>query len=258
MKKEKDTEGHFDAIADTYDSMNVKQWDEKEHAWQMNHIKNQLSLTSDDVILEIGAGTGKDSNFLRNMVGSKLPWVAMDPSQKMCDISCKYPGLIVRKSTGQQALATLQAINPPHPPNKVLMKYCAQYLYDELPKLAKDFFNYLPSGGSVLIVTQANRCGLPFFEKAIQSFLATVRDPKELGDVFEEAGFKVTVEIVYYETKVTRKFWNEFLRNRVYSTLANFTDEEIEKGIKELDSKYGSDSDLPILDDETFVLATKL
>ena len=190
-------------------------------------FKNQLSLTAEDVVLEIGADTGKDSAYLRDLLGARLPWVAMDPSQKMCDVASKYPGLVVQKASRQESVEALQRINPQNSLNKNLMKYCAHHFYDALPKVAKDLFNYLPSGGSVLIVAQDKRCGLHLKKKAFQSILATVIDPKGFADVFEEEGFKVSVEIVYYETKVTRQFWNHFLKNRVYSTLRDSTDEEI-------------------------------
>lgn len=257
MEQVADSVAFFDVIAENYDSMNVKQWDAGAHSWQMDHIKNQLSLTSEDVVLDIGAGTGKDLACLRELARSTLPWVAMDPSQKMCDIASNHPGLIVQKALAQDAVTVLQSVNPQHPPNKVLIKHCVHHFIDILPKLARDLLSILPSGGSVLICAQEHRCGLPFFTKAIQTYLVSIRGPQFYSDIFKEAGFKVSVNSVYYETKVTRKSWNHFLRNRGYSTLKGLTDEEIEEGIKELDLQYGLEADLPILDDETFVLATK-
>ena len=82
-------------------------------------------------------------------------------------------------------------------------------------------------------------------------------DPMLYVDSFNQAGFSTTIDRRDYTTKGTKKFWYDLIRNRMFSTLRDFTDAEIEDGIKELEDKYPDTDELPLISHEVFILATK-
>ena len=64
-------------------------------------------------------------------------------------------------------------------------------------------------------------------------------------DVFKEglerAGFNVTLTSEVYGVVMTKGEWYNKLRGRIFSTLYEFSNEEIEKGLKELDRDWFPD-----------------
>ena len=107
-----------------------------------------------------------------------------------------------------------------------------------------------------MLVTD-RKSSLPLWEKAAQIYQESNPDPNIYVDVFNKAGFNTTIDKVDYVTNVSKSFWFEFVRNRMFTTFRHFSDEELEAGINFLDSKFPDTDFLPLTDHEVFVIATK-
>ena len=77
----------------------------------------------------------------------------------------------------------------------------------------------------------------------------------------EKAGFNVKMSTEICTVKMTKLGWYDRLRKRVFSTLYEFSDEQIEEGLKELDQEWfpgKKESNLvEIRDNLVFYIATK-
>jgi SAM-dependent methyltransferase len=248
---------HYDKIAEKYDELRPADWDEGMLPWLMDHVKAKLALNPDDVLVDVGGGTGSALAFLRQLVAPKLDWVNMDPSPKMCEVATKKAGLIVLEGRADNAVSVLEKACLQHQPNKIMSKHSAHHFKDVFAKFATDIFSYLPSGGEILLLVTDRKCSLPLFPEAASRFANSNPDPQLYVDCFNQAGFATTIDKPNYVTKVSKNFWYGFIRNRMFSTLRDFTDEELEEGIKELESLYPLQDDLPLIDHEVFIVAKK-
>ena len=248
---------HYDKLAEKYDELKVANWDEQMEPTILELIRKMLDIKPEDVLLDVGAGTGSCLAYLRQQVSPKLEWVNMDPSPKMCEVARKRPGLIVLEGRADNTVEVLEQAGLQHRPNKVIAKRCAHHFIPVFAKFAADMFKYLPSGGQLLVIVTDRKCSLPFFKEAADRFTVSNADPSHYINSFNEAGFTTTIDKPDYVTKVPKDFWYEFIRNRGFSTLRNFSDEELEEGIKETEARFPDQQELPLTEHFVYILATK-
>lgn len=253
----KDYNYHYDKIAEVYEQFRVAEWDDKMFPWFMENIKNRIELNENDVLADLGGATGKVLSYLRKLVNPKHQWINIDPSPKMCEVASQKEGLVVLQSRADTVVKAIKEASLEHQPNKFIAKHCAHHFQDAIPNLAKELFSFLPAGGKVLLLVTDKKCSLPLWSSLAESFRVSNADPTIYVHAFQEAGFSVTIDKPDYTTKVSKQFWYGFIRNRAFSTFRNMTDEEIEAGLKELDSMFPDTEELPITDHEVFVVATK-
>ena len=81
-------------------------------------------------------------------------------------------------------------------------------------------------------------------------------------EYLERVEFHVTMAIESHTTKMAKCDWYDKVRRRIFTTLSQFSDEEIEKGTKELDQSLfhrKMEKDLvEVKDTLVFFTATKL
>ena len=74
----------------------------------------------------------------------------------------------------------------------------------------------------------------------------------------ENTGFGVKVQTRPYFLKLDKTRWFEKIRQRFMSNLANFNDEEIEQGLRELEEEYKTKETLDFTDRLVFIVGTKV
>lgn len=248
---------HYDKVAPHYDEFKLCEWDDKMFPWTIDQTKTKLGLQKDDCLADIGGGTGRAIGHLKDLVQPDTPWICMDPSSGMCEVAGKREGLVILQSRADTVTTVLNKAHLMVNPNKFMCRYAAHHFKDVFPKFAQDLFSYLQSGGQMLLLVTDRKCSLPMFDEARRRFAESNPDPMLYVDSFNQAGFSTTIDRRDYTTKGTKKFWYDLIRNRMFSTLRDFTDAEIEDGIKELDDKYPDTDELPLISHEVFILATK-
>lgn len=182
------------------------------------------------------------------------PVLCVDPSSEMLQVAIKRGGLIVCNTTADDFFTT----NDWTKYNKVLLNECAHLFPDTLSTLRKAA-EYLPKDGLLILINRANVCTFPLWKELKKKF--TVHS----GDIFqtflEQAGFKVGVTTETYTIPMTKGEWYTKLRKRMFTALYEFSDEEIEEGLMELDREWFPGKDegdlIEIKDTLYFFSATK-
>ena len=109
------------------------------------------------------------------------------------------------------------------------------------------------------MIVRATESTFPMW-KALKEKFAPVSEEK-FKEYLDRAGFNVRMTTEVGTIKMTKHDWYGKLRNRVFSTLYEFSDEEIEEGLKELDQDWfpgKEESDVvDIRDSLVFYIATK-
>ena len=141
--------------------------------------------------------------------------------------------------------------------NKILMSASGHHIPDFQGTLCRAA-EYLPAGGLLVLITRGTECTFPMW-KALKSRLSYTAE--EFKEPMLNAGFKVQITREVRMIRMTKGEWYDKLRKRIFSFLYDFTDKEIEEGLKELDreqfpGKEHSDT-IDIKDTIVFLDATK-
>ena len=73
--------------------------------------------------------------------------------------------------------------------------------------------------------------------KALEEKFAPL-STEDFKNYLENAGFKLMVALEVGTTLMTKHDWYDKMRRRVFTVLSEFSDEEIEEGIQELDQEW--------------------
>ena len=122
--------------------------------------------------------------------------------------------------------------------NKILMNESAHLFPDPLGTFRKAA-EYLPQDGLLVLIVRARTSTFPMWKSLQEKF--TVFEEDVFQEFLEKAGFTVTITSEVYTVTMTKGEWYDKLRRRVFSTLYEFSDDEIEKGLKEIDRDWFPD-----------------
>jgi len=245
----KTTNNHYDKIANKYNSLWL--FSEDYIQWYLKNVERLLEIQQNDVVADIGGGTGLFGSELHKNANLKNNIVCVEPSEKMCSIADCLRDVEVMHDTADAFFkkGNEQGIS------KILMKEMIHHIPDR-KKLFKDIYSFL-NKGSVLIATREKEIEFPFFKKALQEFSDSQDDYHIFIQELEDAGFSISVEVVPYQMKISSRFWEEAIRNRFMSHLSSFTSEEIEEGINELRESNPQGQDYIFYDNLVFIQGKK-
>ncbi len=171
----------------------------------------------------------------------------------MLQVAVKRDGLIGCNTTADEFFVRGHQLKY----NKILLNECAHLFPDTLSTFRKAA-KYLPQDGLLVLIVRANMSTFPMWAELKKEFSVHVNVFREF---LEQAGFTVQSTMEAYTIQMTKGQWYDKLRRRVFTALHEFTDEEIEEGLKELDREWfpgKQDSDIiDIKDTVMFYSATK-
>ncbi len=173
----------------------------------------------------------------------------------MLQVAVKLDGLIGCNTSADEFFVRSHQVKY----NKVLMNECAHLFPDTLGTFRKAA-EYLPQDGLLVLITRAVTSTFPMWQELKKKF--TVHSENVFQEFLEQAGFRVQKTMEVYTIQMTKGQWYDKLRRRVFTALYEFTDEEIEEGLKELDREWfpgKQDSDIVDIKDTVMLFsATKL
>ena len=159
------------------------------------------------------------------------PVLVIDPNAKMLEIAKKREGI-------ETMLATADGfLNSPIAPsyNKILMARCIHHFSDPFAVL-KAMYNVIPKDGVCMIFQNGlEEANVPLFQAALDKKPPGL-GPKELVPFLTNIGFAASSQEVPTLFTCSKDEWYYRIRCRFVSVLSSFTDEEIEKGITELEN----------------------
>lgn len=237
---------HFDSIAEIYDTL--WHFSERYRRTMLDNIVERLQLTGEDILADIGGGTGAYTQLLKNAVGLQKAY-CIEPSRKMYLEACKLDGIEAIEADAE-GFAGLNL-----PITRVLLKEVVHHIQAR-EALWRHVRTILPERGRILIVTRPQRTPLPLFEAAKRAFAANQPTVETLTEELERAGFATSLYVHPYRFELDTRIWSDMIRKRFMSDLAPFGDEEIEAGIAEIEREHPKDT-LEIADDIVYLSAWK-
>lgn len=200
-----------------------------------NFIQRLVTIHPDDQLLDIGGGTAEISLLIRKEQNLKKPVVCVDPSQDMLDIASTKEGVIGVCATIEEFLSS----RPEYCLDVILMANCVHHFKD-VRGIFTNLATFMPSKGTC-VITVCDPRTLPYFKAAKEKYIGLEGDKlEELRDALETNGFKLEMATDICPIEMDKFLWYNLLRDRHDSGLWRFTDEELERGIAELEMEYES------------------
>lgn len=237
---------HFDTIADVFNRIWYFSDDYKDFI--ISHIHTDLALCSDDILADIGGGTGSFTSRLANEA-HLLRAYCIEPSSAMCEEAAKLSNVTALCSDANTFLASQT------PYTKMLFKEVIHHISDR-ENFWKSAYKSLPHQGKILIITRPQTIAFPFFEAAKIEFSRNQPSQEVLETELRHGGFFITSHQRSHTFRLAKKDWYTMLRHRFMSDLGVFSDKEIEEGIAEIEQKHPGET-IDILDNLIFITATK-
>eukprot|EP00927_Polykrikos_kofoidii_P002288 TRINITY_DN10882_c0_g2_i1.p1 TRINITY_DN10882_c0_g2~~TRINITY_DN10882_c0_g2_i1.p1 ORF type:complete len:269 (-),score=53.42 TRINITY_DN10882_c0_g2_i1:61-867(-) len=229
--------------------------------WQVEQVSRKLELSPGTNIIDIGAGTGAFTHQLVKklvaMGDCKPSAVAVEPSGSMLAQARVFPE--PRPSLMQADIQEL--ISSDLQGDAILLKEVLHhFLPEDMPAIASGLFDMLLPDGRILIVTRpAKLVDYPFPEFFLEYWENHQPNPELFEMLLRDAGFEVVSEVPEkFPLRLSKTCWHEMLRNKFWSWLAFFSEDEIEKGIQELESRFPEDEDYNFSEQLIFIVGKKV
>jgi 2-polyprenyl-3-methyl-5-hydroxy-6-metoxy-1,4-benzoquinol methylase len=241
-----DIPNHFDTIADIFN--NIWYFSDEYKDFVINHIHNELSLGNQDILADIGGGTGSFTSRLADE-STLLKAYCVEPSSAMCKEASKLENIIAICSDAHAFLDS----NTPF--TKMLFKEVIHHIPKRV-EFWKTLYPALPQDGKILIITRPQNVAFPFFASAKEAFARHQPSQELIETELHYGGFHTITHHRSHTFTLPKEDWYTMLRHRFMSDLGVFSDEEIEVGILEIELVHTGDT-LDIIDNLIFIMATK-
>ena len=217
---------HYRKVASQYD----KYYEAQSHA-KATLIQRFIPLTKDDQIVDIGGGTAQISLTIHSELKMMHPVVCVDPCQEMLNFASEK-GAIAIQATAEEFFAS----KPDCHLKVVLMIGCVHH-FKSLNFVLSKLSEYMPDDG-VCVALEITGNSLPMFKDAQQVTGGISAQLDLFYKALEGNGLKCKVVSDSVLEHVNKELWFEAIRNRFSSGLLKFTDEELERGIQELEEEF--------------------
>jgi len=238
---------HFDSIAEVFNRIWYFSDDYKDFV--IHHIREDLSLTPEDILVDIGGGTGTFTSRLADEAHLTHAY-CVEPSSSMCSEAAKHENITAVCCDANDFLAS-------HTPfSKMLFKEVIHHIPNRA-EFWKTLYASFQNGGKLLIITRPQEIKFPFFEAAKVEFARNQPPFSMVEAELKASGFEVKAIPRSHTFSLSKESWYEMLRHRFMSDLRVFSDQEIEKGIAEIEENQKGNENIDIIDNLIFITATK-
>lgn len=210
----------------------------------------KLQLEPDDLLVDLGCGTGMYSIDMLEQVSLNNLVVGVDPFAEMLDnIDPSAPLVRVQEDALTYSRRATHC-------NKILIKETVHHV-DDRPELFRNLHRQLKPSGKLLLVHVPPRVQYPLFDAALERAQGWHADPDELTEQLAEAGFAVERDAVDYPHVIPKDHYFEMVRSCYMSVLTSFSEEELAAGLQEMEERYGDRETLEFVDHFDYLTATK-
>lgn len=239
---------HYDNIAINFD----ENWSftNEYMEWMTDNIINYLKLKSNDIFVDIGAGTGLYTKKIDDKVLLDKPIFFVEPSADMTISIKDNKKYNIFNETSDIFLDRNISFD------KILFKEVIHHISNRNIMWNKLYQN-MNEDGIFLIVTRPSNTKIPLFSKAKEKFKENQPDYNFFVDEAKKLGFSVNVNIKSFNFSISKERWYKMLKDRFMSDLTTFNDEEIKDGIMELE-KLNTSNYVEIEDEIIFLTGQKI
>jgi ubiquinone/menaquinone biosynthesis C-methylase UbiE len=215
-----------------------------------NEIIRILDINPDDAFVDIGCGTGLYSDQIATQTGFTDTATCVDPCREML---AQIPN--PKRFRVVNADAESFASRPDLRYNKVLVKEVIQHVVD-FKTFLNNIHNSLSNDGRILIIKNVFSDSYPLFGTAKALDRNQEKSTENVLKALEGCGFKTSFESLFLPVALEKGTYFDMIRGRYLSFLSRLSDDDIESGIKELDSNY-RDQEILFTDNFQFILGIK-
>ena len=218
----------------------IKNWDNKNWLSSKEYIKSfnkflirQIKLNSNSKILDIGCGRGKILGNLSSNLKLKNKPLGID----IIDHKDRDKRIKFKKISGLSFF-----LKKKYKFDLILIKQTIHLLnFKQIKKLLDSSKENLNQNGKIFIFAlDTNRNELPTFDLMKKKLTKSLkRDKKILKFISKIYSIKKKRKFTY-NVKISKKDYLRMIKKRYISTLLTLSEEEISKGIKEINSRYGN------------------
>ena len=240
--------GHYDQLAATYDENWAYNPDFVE--WMTGRIAERLRITGDDLVADIGCGTGL---FARGLARHAAAVVCAEPSAPML---AQVPAdeRLIPVAASAEDLATGR-VAPPHDGyDAILLKEMLHHVADRAAVIT-GLAGLLRPGGRMLVVMLPSQVSYPLFAAALELFADQQPDPADIAGIMRGAGLDVELAYESFPLVFPTERYLQMVRNRYMSLLSHFDDAQLEAGVAEI-RRANPGEQIAFTDTFAFVLGT--
>mgnify|MGYP001166541773 FL=1 len=218
----------------------IKNWDNKNWLSSKEYIKSfnkflirQIKLNSNSKILDIGCGRGKILGNLSSNLKLKNKPLGID----IIDHKDRDKRIKFKKISGLSFF-----LKKKYKFDLILIKQTIHlFNLKQIKKLLDLSKKNLNQNGKIfLFALDTNRNELPTFDLMNKKLTKSLnRDKKILKFISKIYSIKKKKKFTY-NVKISKKDYLRMIKKRYISTLLTLSEEEISKGIKEINSRYGN------------------
>ena len=221
-------------------SIVIKNWDNKNWLSSKEYIKSfnkflisQIKLNSNSKILDIGCGRGKILGNLSSNLKLKNKPLGID----IIDHKDRDKRIKFKKVSGLSFF-----FKKKYKFDLILIKQTIHlFNFKQIKKLLDSSKKNLNQNGKIFIFAlDTNKNELPTFDLMKKKLAKSLkRDKKILNFISKIYSIKKKKKFTY-NVKISKKDYLRMIKKRYISTLLTLSEEEISKGIKEINSRYGN------------------
>jgi trans-aconitate methyltransferase len=194
-------------------------------------MAEMLRLSEDDVLVDLGGGTGIYTAAILDQVPLRAPVMLVDFSADMLE---RVPDDLPVEKVYTDALAFSEQQRRY---DKVLIKETVHHVDDRLT-LFRNLYERLAPGGALLLVHVPPELDYPLFDAAKERARRWHADPDELERLLEAAGFETARDAVDWGHSMPKQRYFEMVASQYMSVLSSFSEEEIDDGLLEMNETY--------------------
>jgi ubiquinone/menaquinone biosynthesis C-methylase UbiE len=231
---------HYRAIAPYYDELYDYYSEET-----VGVITKWLEVSSNDRVADVGAGSGAVSACLWKKADLSFPVLVVDPCLEMIEIARHKEGIATLHGTFRDFLKSSDLVKY----NKIYFCGSVHHVVD-LPAALREAYKGMMFGSQLLILKRDEPILFSRARNAKKTIASKEGHADKYSQYLADAGFKVVTGKEVHARRYIRDEVFESLRQRKYSILSLYSDEEIEEGIAELRETLFKDVTSVIIDEE--------
>lgn len=241
---------HYARLAGGYDAL----WDHSPafREWMVNQIVDVAKLTGPVTVADVGGGTGIFAAELIRQLDGHATIYLIDPSAEMLSqspVDARLHRVCTSAENARDALARLgvEALD-------FLLVKEAVHHFSERRATLRDLSGLVKTGGSLLVVMLPTHIEYPLFDAALNRFTKMQPDPADIESYLATAGMRVTRELRGFHAELPKDLWVRMVANRFMSLLSDFNDDELARGVREIEKNLADVETVRFSDNFEFVL----